>query len=78
MKEKEEELKKAQEEAQVNEQKRKDLECSLTDAVAEKEKLFADLQRETDRLIDAEEKLMHTQSLKVMERFLRYTFCRII
>merc|ERR1712196_202992 len=64
MKEKEEELKKALEEAAANEAKRKELECSLTDVMAQKEKLFADLQAETDRLIDAEDKLMQTQNCK--------------
>ena len=65
MKEKEEELKKAVENAVANEAKRKELEGSLTDVMAEKEKLFTDLQAETDRLIDAEDKLMQTQAIKV-------------
>merc|ERR1712226_701498 len=64
MKEKEEELKKAMENAEANEKKRKELEGQLTDVMAEKEKLFADLQAETDRLISAEDKLMQTQTLK--------------
>merc|ERR1712002_59642 len=64
IKEKEEELKKAMENAEANEAKRKELESTLTDVMSEKEKLFADLQAETDRLIDAEDKLMQTQSLK--------------
>merc|ERR1712002_745925 len=64
MREKEEELKKAMENAEANEAKRKELESTLTDVMSEKEKLFADLQAETDRLIDAEDKLMQTQSLK--------------
>merc|ERR1712080_210033 len=64
MKEKEEELKKAMENAVANEAKRKELEEQLTDTISQKEKLFADLQSETDRLIDAEEKLMQTQNLK--------------
>merc|ERR1712159_705512 len=51
MKEKEEELKKAMENAAANEEKRKELEAALTEAVTQKEKLFADLQSETDRLI---------------------------
>merc|ERR1712168_1515676 len=51
MKEKEEELKKAMENAEENEKKRKELEENLTNTVAEKEKLFAELQAETDRLI---------------------------
>merc|ERR1712142_899361 len=64
MKEKEEELKKAMENAEANEKKRKELEGQLTDVISEKEKLFADLQAETDRLITAEDKLMQTQALK--------------
>lgn len=64
MREKEEELKKAMENAEANENKRKELESTLTDVMTEKDKLFADLQAETDRLIDAEDKLMQTQSLK--------------
>merc|ERR1719447_1327456 len=64
MKEKEEELKKAMENAAANEEKRKELEANLTDALAEKEKLFGELQSETDRLITAEEKLMQTQNIK--------------
>merc|ERR1712019_279183 len=39
-------------------------ETQLTDTIAEKEKLFAELQAETDRLIAAEDKLMQTQNLK--------------
>jgi len=64
MKEKEEELKRAQEQAKADEDKRKQMESQLTDAISEKEKLFAELQAETDRLISAEDKLMHTQTLK--------------
>lgn len=64
MKEKEEELKKAQEQAKADEEKRKQMEGQLTDVIAEKEKLFAELQSETDRLIAAEDKLMQTQALK--------------
>merc|ERR1711962_1107054 len=64
MKEKEEELRKAMENAEANEKKRQELEEALTAALAEKEKLFGELQSETDRLITAEEKLMQTQNLK--------------
>lgn len=64
MKEKEEELKKAQEQAKADEEKRKHMEGQLTDTIAEKEKLFGELQAETDRLIAAEDKLMQTQALK--------------
>lgn len=64
MKEKEEELKKALEQSKEDGEKRKELEATVTEAIAEKEKLFAELQAETDRLIEAEDKLMQTQSLK--------------
>merc|ERR1711916_67139 len=50
--------------AKADEEKRKEMETTLTDTIAEKEKLFAELQAETDRLIAAEEKLMQTQTLK--------------
>merc|ERR1712096_198001 len=43
MKEKEEELKKAMENAEANEKKRKELENSCNDLMAEKEKLFQEL-----------------------------------
>merc|ERR1712142_143746 len=56
MKEKEEALKKAQEQAEADAKAKKELEEALTAALAEKEKLFGDLQSETDRLITAEEK----------------------
>merc|ERR1712002_24163 len=62
MKEKEEELKKAMENAEANEKKRQELESTLTDVMSEKEKLFADLQAETERLIEAEDKLLQTES----------------
>ena len=65
MKEKEEELKKAQEQAKNDAQNRQKMEEQLTDTMAEKERLFADLQAETDRLINCEDKLMQTQALKV-------------
>merc|ERR1712142_1148529 len=64
MKEKEEELKKAMEDAAANLADRKKMESDLTDAMAEKEKLFSELQAESDRLCAAEEKLMQTQTLK--------------
>jgi len=64
MKEKEEQLKLAMENAEANETKRKELESSLTDTMAEKEKIFSELQVQTDCLINAEEKLMQTQTIK--------------
>lgn len=70
MKEKEEELKKAMENAEANEKKRKELEGSLTDVMAEKDKLFADLQSETERLIDAEDKLLQQQAELVCDEVL--------
>ena len=71
MKEKEEELKKAMENAEANEVKRKELEASLTEAMTEKEKMMAELQTQTDCLISAEEKLMQTQTLKVIQSLIR-------
>merc|ERR1712002_524753 len=44
MKEKEEELKKAMENAVANEEKRKELEEKMTEVLSEKDKLFTDLQ----------------------------------
>ena len=64
MKEKEEELKRAQEQAKADEEAKKQMENQLTETIAEKEKLFAELQAETDRLIAAEDKLMQTQTVK--------------
>lgn len=65
MKEKEEALAKALEQAKVDEENRKQMETQLTDTIAEKEKIFSELQAETDRLIAAEDKLMQTQAIKV-------------
>ena len=65
MKEKEEALAKAMEDAEANEAKRKELESSLTDVMSEKERLFTDLQAETERLIECEDKLLQTNSAKV-------------
>merc|ERR1712002_1374846 len=64
MKEKEEELKKAMENAEANENRRRELETQLTDVMTEKDKLFADLQAETERLIEAEDKLLQTETEK--------------
>lgn len=69
MKEKEEELKKAVENAAANEVKRKEMETQLTDLMTEKEKMFTDLQTETNRLIDIEDKLLQTQSDKVFSSY---------
>jgi len=57
MQEKEEELKKAMENAEANEAKRKELEEQLTEAMTEKDRLFSELQTETERLIEAEDTL---------------------
>jgi len=62
MKEKEEELKKAMENAEANALKTKDLESALTDVMSEKERLFNDLQKETNRLIDTEDRLLSTEA----------------
>jgi len=62
MQAKEEELKKAVENAVANEARRKELEEQLTDVMTEKDKLFRDLQLETERLIEAEDQLLQTTS----------------
>jgi len=64
MKEKEEELKKAQEKAKADAENVQQMAENLTATVAEKEKLFASLQAETNRLVETEDKLMQTQQLK--------------
>merc|ERR1712183_852068 len=64
MKEKEEELKLAMEEAQANLDKRKELEENLTNVMGEKEKLFNELRKESDRLVETEEKLNVIQTEK--------------
>jgi len=67
MKEKEEELRQAMEEAQQNLDKRKELEESLTNVMSEKEKLFNELRQESDRLVETEERLhsMETEKEKL-------------
>lgn len=65
MKEKEEELRKAQEKAKADAENVQQMAENLTATVAEKEKLFASLQAETNRLVETEDKLMQTQQLKV-------------
>jgi len=64
MKEKEEELQKAVEEAAQNLEKRKELEENLTNVMGEKEKLFNELQQESNRLVETEEKLNVIQTEK--------------
>jgi len=61
MKEKEEELKKAMEEAEANQAKRKELEENMTTVMAEKDKLFNELRQESDRLVETEERLTAIQ-----------------
>jgi len=58
MAEKEEALKLAMENAEANEAKRQQLEDNLTSITEAKEKLFAELQQESERLMETEEKLM--------------------
>ena len=65
MREKEEELKKAMENAEANEKRKKELESQMTEVMAEKEKLFNELRTETERLIDTEDKLLSTTSERV-------------
>jgi len=69
MKEKEEELKQAMEEAQANLDKRKELEESLTNVMTEKERLFTELRQESDRLHETEERLDTIQSEKEKVEF---------
>jgi len=64
MQAKEEELKKAMEDAVANESRRKDLEEKMTDVLAEKDQLFIDLQSQTEQLIEAEDRLVNLQSEK--------------
>merc|ERR1712142_429724 len=64
MKEKEEELKKAMEDAAANLARKKELEEQMTDVLAEKDRLFTALRAETDRLIETEEQLLQTQAAK--------------
>merc|ERR1712142_239378 len=64
MAEKEEELKRAMEEAEENQRKRKEMEENITVVMAEKEKLFNELSKETERLIETEEKLTAMQAEK--------------
>jgi len=62
MKEKEDALKLAMENAEANEKNRKELEENLTNQMAEKAKLHNDLQEVSDSLSEAEEQLMKTTS----------------
>merc|ERR1719462_35121 len=64
MAEKEEELKRAMEEAEENQRKRKEMEENITVVMAEKEKLFNELSKETERLIETEDKLQAMQTEK--------------
>merc|ERR1712142_1009163 len=64
MQAKEEELKKAMEEAEANETKRKQLEEQLTEVMTEKDRLFSELQTETERLIEAENQLLQLNADK--------------
>merc|ERR1712042_350139 len=64
MQAKEEELKKAMEDAAANLARKNELEEQVTNIMAEKDKLFSDLRAETDRLIETEEQLLQTQAAK--------------
>merc|ERR1712119_182022 len=59
MAEKEEALKAAMENAEANAKKLTDLEEQATNLITEKERLFADLQHESERLVEVEEKLAY-------------------
>jgi len=69
MREKEEELKRAMEEAEENQRKRKELEENVTTMMAEKEKLFNELRQESDRLVEIEEKFTAIQTEKEQLEF---------
>jgi myosin heavy subunit len=64
MKEKEEELIKAKEQAEADSKAKADMESQVTDMLKEKEKMFTELTQQTESLMAAEEKLMATQTLK--------------
>jgi len=64
MKEKEEALKKAQEQAEADAKAKADMEGQVTDMIAEKERMFSELTQTSESLMAAEEKLMTTQTLK--------------
>ena len=64
MKEKEDELIKAKEQAEADAKAKSDMEGQVTDMLAEKEKMFTELTQQTESLMAAEEKLMQTSQLK--------------
>merc|ERR1712142_1268802 len=64
MAEKEEELKKAMEDAAANLARKKELEEQMTDVLAEKDRLFTALQSQTEQLIEAEDRLVNVQAEK--------------
>ena len=51
------------ENAQANEEKRKNLEENLTSITVEKEKLFNELRQESERLMETEERFAFTRFL---------------
>jgi len=61
---KEEELKKAMENAEANEARKKELEEQLTNALTEKDRLFTELSSETEKLIEAEDQLVQVTQEK--------------
>ena len=65
MRAKEEELEAAKEQSKKDAEARKKMEEELTEAMSQKEKLYASLQAETDRLIATEDKLLSIQAIKV-------------
>ena len=65
MKEKEEELKKAMEDAEANAKRKAELEETLTNVMGEKDKLFTELQTTSEILTETEEDLAIAQAAKV-------------
>merc|ERR1712084_118717 len=64
MKEKEEELKKAQEKAEADNKKRVEMEEKMSEMMQEREKLLIEMQSTVESLMSAEERLMSTQQHK--------------
>merc|ERR1712168_1575402 len=64
MQAKEEELKKAMENAQANEARKEELEEQMTDVLAERDRLFTDSQSQTEQLIEAEDSLVKVHAGK--------------
>lgn len=64
MKEKEEELRLAKEQAEQDAKSKAEMELKVTEVIQEKERLFKDLNQQTDSLVKAEEQLMSVQVMR--------------